>query len=314
MVDRLWSATESFWEALSSIHWAPFVAAIGLHVLKLACTSRAWRNVLAAAYPEERVPWRRIFGAYVAGVGVNAIVPARAGDVVRVYLAHRAIPSSSYTTIVSSTIVLTFVDMTLAVTLYAWVLTQGVLPDLDVLPSLPTFDYWWLVENPRWTAVIAAVVTVGLIVLAVWAHGRWREFRERVAQAFAVLHPFTRYLRSVAFWQVCDWGLRLAVIWCFLGAFGIEQSLRNVLLVQASQSLATLIPATPGGIGTEQALLVYVFRGAGIARSTLLAFSVGVKLTLTAVNVVLGFAAIFLALGTFRYGQAARPPEPDAPR
>lgn len=313
MVDRLWSATESFWEALASIHWAPFLAAIGLHVAKLGCTSRAWRNVLAAAYPEQRVRWHKIFGAYVAGVGVNAIVPARAGDVVRVYLAHRAIPTSSYTTIVSSTIVLTFVDVAFALAVYAWVLTQGVLPDLDVLPSLPTFDYWWLVENPRWTAVLVGIAAAGLIALVVWAHRRWREFRERVAQAFAVLHPKTRYLRTVAAWQVLDWGLRLAMIWCFLGAFGIEQSLRNVLLVQASQSLATLIPATPGGIGTEQALLVYVFRGADIARSTLLAFSVGMKLTLTAVNVVLGFAAIFLSLGTFRYGKATRPREPDAP-
>ena len=31
-------------------------------------------------------------------------------------------------------------------------------------------------------------------------------------------------------------------------------------------SLATLVPATPGGIGTEQALLVYAFRDVGVAR------------------------------------------------
>ena len=50
-------------------------------------------------------------------------------------------------------------------------------------------------------------------------------------------------------------------------------------------SLSTLVPATPGGIGTEQALLVYAFRDVGVARSTLLAFSVGMKLVLTVVNV-----------------------------
>jgi uncharacterized membrane protein YbhN (UPF0104 family) len=66
-------------------------------------------------------------------------------------------------------------------------------------------------------------------------------------------------------------------------------------------SLATLVPATPGGIGTEQALLVYAFRDVGVARSTLLAFSVGMKLTITVINVVIGFLAIFLTLGTLRY-------------
>ena len=55
------------------------------------CTSRAWRNVLAAAYPDERVRWLSIYAAYAAGVGVNAIFPARAGDVVRLTMAHRAV-------------------------------------------------------------------------------------------------------------------------------------------------------------------------------------------------------------------------------
>ena len=65
--------------------------------------------------------------------------------------------------------------------------------------------------------------------------------------------------RTVAAWQAGDWALRFVAIWFFLGAFGIDQSIRNVLLVQVTQSLATLVPITPGGIGTEQAFIVYVF-------------------------------------------------------
>jgi uncharacterized membrane protein YbhN (UPF0104 family) len=313
VVDRLWSATQAFWDSLTEIHWLPLLLAIGAHVLKLACTSRAWRNVLAAAYPDEPVPWRKIFAAYAAGVGVNAILPARGGDVLRVVLAHRAIPGSTYTTIVSSTVVLTFVDFTLALAVFVWALTQDVLPGLDVLPSLPTFDYAWLVEQGRWSAAAAAVLGLLLVAFAVWAWRRWSDFKARVAQAFSVLHPPSRYVRTVASWQLADWSLRLVTIWLFLGAFGIEQSVRNVLLVQATLSLATLVPATPGGIGTEQALVVYAFRGADIARSTLLAFSVGMKLTLTAVNVVIGFAAILLTLGSFRFRHAIEEPAEDTP-
>ena len=83
--------------------------------------------------------------------------------------------------------------------------------------------------------------------------------------------------------------------------------------MQVTQSLATLIPATPGGIGTEQAFVVYVFRTADIARSTLLAFSVGMKLVLTAVNVVVGFTAILLTLGTVRFGSSINPPSTEEP-
>jgi uncharacterized membrane protein YbhN (UPF0104 family) len=91
-----------------------------------------------------------------------------------------------------------------------------------------------------------------------------------------------------------------------LGAFRIEQSARNVLLVQAAESLATLVPVSPGGIGTQQALLVYTLRGSA-PRSALLAFSVGMKLTLTCVNVIVGFAAILLTLRTLRFRRASDP-------
>ncbi len=46
--------------------------------------------------------WRNITGAYLAGVGVNAVLPARGGDVMKVYLVHRAMPETAYTTIVTS--------------------------------------------------------------------------------------------------------------------------------------------------------------------------------------------------------------------
>lgn len=312
MIDEIRAATESFWEFLSDIALLPLAAAIGCHLVKLACTSRAWRNVLAAAYPDDDVPWPRILAAYVSGVGVNAVLPARGGDVVRVFFAHRAIPGSSYTTVVASTAVLTIVDVTMATLVFGFALTQGLLPSLDALSGLPSFDYSWAFEDGviRPGALIAAIAVGGGLALLLYVF--WNALRERVAQAFAVFDPPTRYLGTVASWQLADWALRFATIWCFLGAFGIEQSVRNVLLTQAATSLATLVPATPGGIGTEQALLVYAFRGADVARSTLLAFSVGMRITITAVNVVAGFTAIFLTLGTVRFRRVVEQ-APDAP-
>jgi len=310
--DEIRTAADSFWDFLSEIALLPLAAGIGCHLLKLACTSRAWRNVLAAAYPDEEVPWPRILAAYVSGVGVNAIVPARAGDVVRIYLAHRAIPSASYTTIVSSTAVLAIVDVAMAALVFVYALTQGVLPSLDSLSNLPAFDYSWAIEDGVIRpGALLVLVGVGVVVGLVLRH-YWNTLRDRVAQAFAVLDPPIRYVRTVVVWQLADWALRFTVIWFFLGAFGIPQSVENAVLVQAVSSFATLVPATPGGIGTEQALLVYAFRDVGVARSTLLAFSVGMRLTITVVNVVVGFTAIFLTLGTFRYKQAVER-APDAP-
>jgi uncharacterized membrane protein YbhN (UPF0104 family) len=301
-------AIAAFWDYLASVQPLPLAIAIGCHIAKTMCTSRAWRNVLVAAYPEERVSWPRIYAAYIAGVGVNAIFPARAGDVVRLTLAHRAVKGATYTTLVSSSVVLAIVDAACALALFAWAMTQGVFPSIHALPSLPSFDFAWFLDHPQVSQVLLVIAVFGLIALAIWVRSNVDEFRERVGRAFAILRTPARWLRTVVVWQLADWALRLTTIWFMLDAFGIDQSLRNVLLVQASQSLATLVPVSPGGVGTEQAFLVYTLRGQA-ARSALLAFSVGMKLTLTAVNVILGFTAILLTLRTLRF---RRLPDPAA--
>ena len=127
-----------------------------------------------------------------------------------------------------------------------------------------------------------------------------------MAQAFRVLSPPTRYLRKVAVWQAADWGLRLLTIWFLLAAFHIPQTLENAALTQVSTSVATLLPITPAGVGTEQAFLLYALSGVASA-SVLLAFSVGAKLTLTITNVVAGFTAIVLTLRTVRFRKALGP-------
>jgi uncharacterized protein (TIRG00374 family) len=310
MLVRVLDGIDAFLDQLGSVNFLPLALAIGCHLLKLACTSRAWRNVLAAAYPEERVPWISIYGAYLAGVGINAIIPARAGDAVRIVLAHRAIPGSTYTTVVSSTLVLSFFDMFAATVFLTWALTLGLLPGLDVLSRLESFDFAWLFSHPLLfdLAIATALLAIGLV--AYWIAGHVAEFRDRFAQAFRILSPPTRYLGRVVPWQAADWSLRLLTIWFMLAAFGIPQTLENAGLVQVSSSVSTLFPITPAGVGTEQAFLLYVLNGVAAA-SVLLAFSVGAKLTITITNVVAGFTAIALTLRTVRFRKALGPPPPE---
>ena len=125
------------------------------------------------------------------------------------------------------------------------------------------------------------------------------------APGFRVLGDPPRYLRSVVVWQVADWTLRLATVYWFLRAFGLPATLHNALLVQVSQSLSTVFPFSPAGIGTEQALILYVLRGKA-TRTALLRFSVGMRLTLIVVNVVVGFTAIVLTMRTLRWRRRSR--------
>lgn len=309
MLERILDGIDAFLDQLGAVEPVPVLLAVLAQLGRLACTSMAWRNVLAAAYPDRPVPRRQILGAYFAGVGVNALVPLRAGDAVRVVLAHRAIPGSTYTTVVSSTLVLMIFDLAAASALLVWAaLTQDALPGLSDLPELPSFDFSWFLDHPLATDLALAVLALAALALGIWIHGHVVDFWQRVKQAFAVVRQPIRYLGTVAAWQACDWGLRLVGVWFLLDAFDVPQTIENVLLVQVSASIATLLPLTPAGIGTEQAFLLYVFDGT-VASSKLLAFSVGMRATLLATNVVAGFTAIALTLRTLRYKQALQLPQ-----
>lgn len=304
-------AAEAFFEHLTAIDWRFLALAVLAHLAKLVVRTRSWRNILAAANPQAEVRWRSVFGAYVAGVGVNAVIPARGGDVLKLFLIKRSIPGSAYPTLASTLFVETLFDIVVASALLIWALSLGVLPGLDVIPALPNVDWLWLFQHPRAALAVAAAALVAGFVLGVFASTHIRGFWERVAQGFAILRPPSRYLRGVVPWQTTDWVFRLATVYLLLLAFGLPATVHNALLVQVTQSLSTVLPLTPAGIGTEQALLAYVFRGIAPAVEVL-SFSVGMKLVIVAVNVVVGSIAIFAMLRTLRWRQIVEQDDPRA--
>jgi glycosyltransferase 2 family protein len=293
-------AVETFLAHISDIAWLPVLYALLCHTAKMLVRSRAWRNVLVAAYPKSTVSWRSIFGAYAAGAGVNAVVPVRGGDLLNLYLVRRRIVGSSYPTLASSLLVPAVVDLALSSLLLAWALGTHVLPGVRLVRRLPAIDWSWLFRHPRLALAVFVAAVVVSFLAGVLAAGRIAEFRERVGQGLTVLRSPHRYVAGVVTWQLLDWGLRIATIYFFLRAFHIPATLDNALRVQVTQSLATILPLTPSGIGTKQALLVYVLRGQE-SRTALLSFSVGMELVLTVWNVALGGAALAVMLRTLRW-------------
>ncbi|HWX09097.1 MAG TPA: lysylphosphatidylglycerol synthase transmembrane domain-containing protein [Gaiellaceae bacterium] len=296
-------AFTAFIDHLRAIAWTPVLFALLCHFAKVGVRTRAWRNILAAAYPGSVVRWRSVAGAYLAGAGVNAIVPVRGGDVLKLYIVKRRIEGATYATLASSLLVETIVDVLLSGLLILWALQQHVLPGVRVLNHLPSVDWFWLFRHPRAAAVVAIVTLVIGFVLGVWAAARIAAFRVRVRQGVAILRTPGLYLRAVVTWQLIDWVLRIATAYFFLRAFHVTANLDNALKVQVTQSLSTIVPLTPAGIGTEQALLVYVLSDQG-SRSALLSLSVGMKVISSALTVTLGAIALAVMLRTLHWRRA----------
>lgn len=288
-----------FFDELAGVGWGALAIALALHFSKVVLRTFAWRNIIAAAYPQTRVPWRPVFGAYIAGVGVNSIVPGRGGDLVKLFLVRHRVPATTYTTLGSTLLAETLLDMVLALALFLWALTQGVLPSLHVLPNVPSFDWGWLIAHTKAGATVVAILTVAAIALWWWASQHVSDFRARIGLGLAILRDRRRYAREVASWQLASWVLRIASLYFFLVAFHVHASIHNALLAQVVDSLSTLLPFSPGGVGTKQGFLVYVLRGEA-SSSRLLAFSVGQYVAVTLFNVVVGAIAIFAMLRTLR--------------
>jgi uncharacterized membrane protein YbhN (UPF0104 family) len=295
--DAFFDAVEKFFSNLAAVQWGALAFALVLQFCHILCRSRAWFNTLRAAYPDERFEWRRIAGAYFAGIGINSILPARAGDVTKIYLAKHSIPNSSYPAVTSSFFVDSVFDTPVGLLILLFVATQGVLPSVPQLPNLPAFELAFWADHPRFALFTLTVVMIGLLVLYAVLSMRAVDFWRRIRQGVTILSDFHRYLRQVASWMAVGWLFRFGCFWFFLEAFNIGGSVRNVLLMMGVQALTTVTPFTPGGAGAQQALLVFVFRGVA-SKSAVLAYSVGQQITLAAFNLLCSVVAIFLMLRT----------------
>jgi uncharacterized membrane protein YbhN (UPF0104 family) len=294
--NSFFNAASAFFEHLSDIRWTPFALALACLLAMQLCRAWAWRNVLHAAYPGERISFTHLSAAYLAGAGINAIVPAHAGDVTKVFLVKRQIPHSSYPAVTSSFLVQTVFDTTVGALVLLYAISQGLLPPLPRIPRLPAFEISFWADHPRTFLIVTGVLLVAIAVgIYLLAH-RVRRFWDRVKQGLAILRQPRRYLREVAAWQGFGWLCRFAAFWFFLEAFNIGGSVGSVMLVMSVQAIANVVPFTPGGAGAQQALLVATLNGP--SRTAVLSFSVGTQIAMALWSVVLGFAAILLVFGT----------------
>jgi uncharacterized membrane protein YbhN (UPF0104 family) len=309
-------AVAVFFHHLTAVKWQFLGFALGCHVAKLLFRAGAWRAIVDAAYPEARVKYRTALGAYVAGVGVNSVVPARGGDLVKLYLVRGRIPEGTYATLAPTLVVETLFDSVTAAIVIGWALVTGVLPTHEIYSRIPDVDWKFFLRHERFTMILLAVLLAGVVAVVLWARARVDEFRDRVARGFAILGDKGRFVRRVIVPQAISWVLRIASLFFFLRAFGVTATIHNALLVCVVDSLSTLFPATPGGAGTKQGLTEFLFRGRGVPHTLLLAFSVGMNIATTVCNLALGLIAIGLMAKTLSFKKlrlSARAEEQQAP-
>jgi uncharacterized membrane protein YbhN (UPF0104 family) len=289
---EFFEAFEQFFENLAAIGWGTLALAMLAFIGYLTLRSRASFHILRAAYPDERLEWRKIWGAYFAGYGFNSVIPARGGDVVRLFLTKNAVPNSSYPAVAATFAVEMIFDVMMGVLILSFAFTQGVFPKPPDFSDLPAFDLAFLAQHPRFTLFLVTFLAVAALVAVAMLSLRVKAFWARVRQGLTILNDRERFVREVLAVQFAGWLLRFTAFFLLLEAFNVGGSVKNVLLVLGVQAVAAAVPFTPGGAGVQQALLVKVFAGTA-AGATVAAYSVGQQVAIAATTFAVGFGALF---------------------
>jgi uncharacterized membrane protein YbhN (UPF0104 family) len=289
-IDGLLEAIEGFVGQLAQIDVRYLIAALALSLALQLCRAHGWANALRAAYSEDAVSERGVVGAFLVGVGMNGVLPARGGDALKVVLAKRSVRESSYPTVISSFAALAPFDSGVGLLVLLYAITQGLLPAAPRLPELPAFEISFWAGHPQILLATTAVLAIAIAGLVAYLAPRIESFWRRLGQGVAILRQPRRYLREVLAWQAAAWVLRFGSFWLFLDAFGIGGSLDNVLLVMSVQAITGALPFTPGGAGAQQALLVAALNGPVYA--AVVAYSVGQQVAVTVLSVAVALVAL----------------------
>jgi hypothetical protein len=283
----------------------PWLAALGcvLYVLAQAVRPRGWHTILRAAYPDaKQLKPRHTTAAYLAGAGLNGIIPARGGDIVKLWLVHRRIPGARYPTLAATFVPETLFETLFGIGLVIWALSRGFLPVPTSSGELPHVDVTLIIEHPVVSLCAVAVGAVASWALYRLLRRRVSDLASRLRQGVVILRQPRRFVTGVASWQALGRLIRLGSLAAFMEAFHLPVTPSTVVLVMAAQGGGRILPLAPASAGLRLAMLSYGFvettgHAVDIAAITTFTFGVG-ALTMLA-GLIVGLVALGAELETW---------------
>jgi uncharacterized membrane protein YbhN (UPF0104 family) len=283
----------------------PWLAALGivLYILAQAVRPRGWHTILRASYPEAHdYKPRHTMAAYLAGAGLNGIIPARGGDIVKLWLIHRRIPGARYPTLAATFLPETLFETVFGFGLVVWALSRGFLPVPTSSGELPHVDVTLIIDHPFLSAGVAALAALAAYVAYRLLRRRVTDLASRLRQGVVILRQPRRFVTGVASWQALGRVIRLGSLAAFMQAFHLPVTVSTVVLVMAAQGGGRIIPLAPASAGLRLAMLSYGFvevtgHAVDIAAITTFTFGVG-ALTMLA-GLIVGLIALGAELETW---------------
>lgn len=268
-----WSAIRDAWRSV-----APAALVLGVLALAAGYTVRVVRWWWMLRVLDPALPLANCVRPFLASIAVNNTVPLRAGDFVRAFGfrgALRVPPAKVIGTLVVERVLDMFVLLALffagLVGVARGAVPAGFVAAGTVLFGLCLVGILTLVLAPRFVETLVARVLLGPLAGRAWAsrvHGAAEQFFGTLTQVLTRGRALQLLGLSLLGWAL-EGGLYAAVAWALHsggGALGPWFAL-------ATGTLATLLPSSPGYVGTFDYFAILGLTAYGATRTAAAAFA-----------------------------------------
>ncbi len=248
---------ERVWASVTAARPDYLLLALVLTAVSFLIRAERWQYLLAPLGPTR---FWVVFRTTVIGFGASAVLPARAGEVIRPYLLARREGLS-------------------ATAAFATILVERILDLVAVLLLLAAFLIWFdpgleakdsaVFRAIRFGGLVMAPVAVGALLVMFFMAGHperlhawllkaeaWLParvaaviagFARTFAEGFAVVRRPERLIAALA-WSLVLWTSIAAGLWAVSAAFSVAMSFTGSWLMLAPLVVGVAVP-TPGGVG-----------------------------------------------------------------
>ncbi len=266
-----------------AIAW--ILAGVGLYVLATLIRAERWHQILE----NTGVHSRRVdcYALTTVGYMGNNVLPARAGEALRVVLLSQR-SDGSKRTLLGSVVAERVLDVIALVTIFV-VTVYGVLSS-KVLPT----DRPILVAGIGFLLVVAAAA-------AVWVLRRHHVF-ERARDWLRPLADAPRALlsrRGLALLAATFvlWSVEASVYWTVARSLDMEISVSGSLYLVSLTNFVAALPAAPGSIGTFDAAVIFGARALDASKSAALSYVILLRFVLYVPITLVGLVTLVTRYG-----------------
>jgi uncharacterized protein (TIRG00374 family) len=289
-------------DSFTVVRWGWVAAAVGLNLISVFVRSLAWNTTIKQAMPAPYPKYRLVFAAFAVGLFGNVVLPGRVGELARVAVLTRRMPSRRglWATLVGTVFAHRVFDLFPVIALIVWVLLAAKLPGwaepsliVALCVGLALFAFAWLSARRHQTQHLEGVGTL-------------RTLLERVRFGLGVMREPIPALTAGTF-QFLGWLAQLAAVWAAMRAFHIYEPFAAAGLVLVLMNVATIFPLWPGNIGLVQAAIALPLVQYGVDYAHGFAFGIGLQAIEASVGV--GIGVVFLAREGISYAMLKEMPD-----